>query len=57
MVTNMAGIITDKDIIRYITRNEPTSSGLINQEMLAKNKEMAERLHTTLLDDILHKRP
>ncbi len=53
----MAGIITDKDIIRYITRNEPTSSGLINQEMLAKNKEMAERLHTTLLDDILHKRP
>jgi CBS domain-containing protein len=54
---NMAGIITDKDIIRYITRNEPTSSGLIDQEMLAKNKEMAERLHATLFDDILHKRP
>lgn len=54
---NMAGIITDKDIIRYIARNESISSGLINEEVLAKNKEMAERFHTTLLDDILHKRP
>jgi CBS domain-containing protein len=54
---NMAGIITDKDIIRYIVRNESVSSGLINQEVLARNRDMAERLHTTLLDDILHKRP
>jgi CBS domain-containing protein len=54
---NMAGIITDRDIIRYIARNESVSSGLINQEVLAKNREMAEYLHTTLLDDILHKRP
>ncbi len=54
---NMAGIITDKDIIRFIARNESVSSGLINEEVLAKNREMAERLHTTLLDDILHKRP
>lgn len=54
---NMAGIITDKDIIRYIARNEPVSSGLINQEVLARNREMAERLHTSLLDDILHRRP
>ena len=54
---NMAGIITDKDIIRYIARNESVSSGLINEEVLAKNKEMAERFHTTLLDDVLHKRP
>lgn len=54
---NMAGIITDKDIIRYIARNESVSSGLINEDVLAKNREMAERIHTTLLDDILHKRP
>jgi hypothetical protein len=46
-----------KDIIRYITRNESVSSGLIDQEVLARNKEMAEQLHATLLDDILHKRP
>jgi CBS domain-containing protein len=55
--TNMAGIITDKDIIRYITRNQSVSSGLINEEVLAKNREMAERLHITLFDDIMHKRP
>src|SRR5215203_3326468 len=54
---NMAGIITDKDIIRYIARNESVSSGLINEEVLARNREMAEHLHTSLLDDILHKRP
>jgi CBS domain-containing protein len=54
---NMAGIITDKDIIRYIARNESVSSGLINEEVLARNREMAEHLHTRLLDDILHKRP
>jgi CBS domain-containing protein len=53
----MAGIITDKDIIRYIARNESVSSGLINEEVLAKNRELAEHLHTTLFDDILHKRP
>lgn len=54
---NMVGIITDKDIIRYIARNVSVSSGLINEEVLAKNREMAERLHASLLDDILHKRP
>lgn len=54
---NMAGIITDKDIIRYIARTESVSSGLIDEEVLAKNREMAERLHASLFDDILHKRP
>src|SRR5215216_130932 len=54
---NMAGIITDKDIIRYIARNDSVSSGVINEEVLARNREMAEHLHTSLLDDILHKRP
>ena len=54
---NMAGIITDKDIIRFVARNESVSSGIFNEEMLAKNREMAERLHSTLLDDILHKKP
>ncbi|MFL6485695.1 MAG: cyclic nucleotide-binding/CBS domain-containing protein [Nitrososphaera sp.] len=36
---NMAGIITDKDIIRYIARNESVSSGLINHDVLAKNRD------------------
>jgi hypothetical protein len=52
----MAGIISDKDIFRFITRNESVISNLVSNEMLARNREMAERLHATLLDDILHKR-
>jgi CBS domain-containing protein len=53
---NMAGIITDKDIFRFVARNESVSSGFVNQEVLARDREMAERLHTTMLDDILHKK-
>jgi hypothetical protein len=53
---NMAGIITDKDIFRFVARNESLSSSVIGEGVLAQNREMAERLHTTLLDDILHKK-
>lgn len=54
---NMAGIISDKDIFRFIARNESVTSSLVSEELLAKNREMAERLHDSLLDSILHKRP
>jgi CBS domain-containing protein len=54
--SNMAGIISDKDIFRFIARNESVTSSLATDEMLARNREMAERIHDTLLDDILHKR-
>jgi CBS domain-containing protein len=53
---NMAGIITDRDIFRFIARNESVSSSAISEGVLAQNRAMAERLHTTLLDDILHKK-
>jgi CBS domain-containing protein len=53
---NMVGIITDRDIFRFIARNESLSSSAISEGVLAQNREMAERLHTTLLDDILHKK-
>ena len=53
---NMVGIITDRDIFRFIARNESISSSAISEGVLAQNREMAERLHTTLLDDILHKK-
>jgi CBS domain-containing protein len=53
---NMAGIITDKDIFRFVARNESLSSSVIGEGVLAQNREMAERLHTTLLDNILHKK-
>ncbi len=54
---NMAGIITDRDIFKFLARNESVSSGLLSEEVLAKNREMAERLHSGMLDDILHKKP
>jgi CBS domain-containing protein len=53
---NMAGIITDRGIFRFIARNESLSSSVISEGVLAQNREMAERIHTTLLDDILHKK-
>ena len=53
---NMVGIITDRDVFRFIARNESVSSSAISEGVLAQNREMAERLHTTLLDDILHKK-
>jgi CBS domain-containing protein len=54
---NMAGIITDKDIFRFITRDISLSSGLISEGMFAKNREMAERFNSSLFDDILRRRP
>jgi signal-transduction protein with cAMP-binding, CBS, and nucleotidyltransferase domain len=49
---NMAGILTNKDIFRFVTRNASISSGLITGQVFAKNREMAERFDTSLLDDI-----
>lgn len=53
---NMAGIVTDKDIFRFVTRNESVSSGFVNEEVLARRREMAERFNTTLFDDIVSRR-
>jgi CBS domain-containing protein len=53
----MAGIITDKDIFKFITRNQSVSSSFVSDEMLARNREMAESLHSSMLDDVLHRRP
>ena len=53
---NMAGIVTDKDIFRFVTRNESVSSGFVNEEVLARRREMAEHFNTTLFDDIVGRR-
>jgi hypothetical protein len=51
-------ILTDRDIFRFIARNASvSSSGLITDQALAKNREMAERFNTSLLDDIWRRRP
>jgi CBS domain-containing protein len=52
---NMTGIITDKDIFRSITRNQPLSPAFVNNEVLARSREMAERFNSSLFGDIMHK--
>lgn len=53
---NIAGIVTDRDIFRFITRNEPVSSGFLSEGVLARQKEMAERFNSSMLDDILRRK-
>jgi CBS domain-containing protein len=52
---NMVGIITDKDIFRFVTRNQPLSPAFVNDEVLARSREMAERFNSSLFDDILRR--
>ncbi len=52
---NIAGIVTDRDIFRFITRNEPVPSGFLSEGVLARQKEMAERFNSSMLDDILRR--
>jgi CBS domain-containing protein len=53
---NMVGIITDKDIFRFVTRNQPLSPAFVNDEALTRSREMAERFNSSLFDDILSRR-
>ena len=53
---NMAGIITDKDIFRFVTRNQPLSPAFVNEDVLARSREMAERINSSLFDDIIRRR-
>lgn len=55
-VQKMMGIVTDKDIFRFILRNESVSSAFVSEEMLARDKGMSERFSTSLLDDIIRRR-
>jgi CBS domain-containing protein len=54
---NMAGIITDKDIFRFVTRNQPLSPAFVNNEVLARSREMAERFNSSLFDEIMRRTP
>ncbi len=50
---NMVGIITDKDIFRFVARNDSISSVFVNDEGLARHREITERFNSGLFDDIL----
>jgi CBS domain-containing protein len=53
---NMAGIVTDRDIFRFVTRNQPISPAFVNDEVLARSREIAERFNSSLFDDIMARR-
>lgn len=52
----LAGIVTDKDIFRFIAKNESVASTFVNEEILSRRREFADRFSTSLIDDILHRR-
>ena len=45
---NMVGIITDKDIFRFVARNQPSSPAFVNDEALARSREMAEPFNSSV---------
>jgi CBS domain-containing protein len=51
---NMVGIVTDKDIFKFIAKNESVASSFVSEEVISK--DVAERFNTNLLDYIMHKR-
>jgi CBS domain-containing protein len=53
---NVAGIITDRDIFRFMTRNEPIPSSFVSNGVLARQREMVERFNSSMLDDIFRRR-
>ncbi len=53
---NLAGIVTDKDIFRFIAKNESIASTFVSEEVLSRSGELADRFSTSLLDDIIHRK-
>ncbi len=53
---NMAGILTDKDIFRFIAKDSSASSVFVNDELLTRQREMAERFNSSMFEDILRRR-
>ena len=53
---SVMGIITVRDIFRFIARNESMSAAFVREEMITRDRDLADRFSTSLLDDIMHKR-
>jgi CBS domain-containing protein len=52
----LAGIVTDKDIFRFITRNESVASTFVNEDILSRNRELTDHFSTNLLEDIINRK-
>ncbi len=51
---SMMGILTDKDIFKFILKNESVASSFVSEQIIGR--DVSERFSTSLLDDIIHKR-
>jgi CBS domain-containing protein len=51
---NMMGILTDKDIFKFISKNESVASSFVSEQTIGR--DVVERFSTGLLDDIIHRR-
>ena len=52
----LAGIVTDKDIFRFITRNEAVASTFVNEDIMSRNRELTDHFSTNLLEDIINRK-
>src|SRR5688572_2096666 len=51
---NMMGILTDKDIFKFISKNESVASSFVSEQVIGR--DVAERFNTSLFDDMIHRR-
>ncbi|MEP0825447.1 MAG: CBS domain-containing protein [Nitrososphaera sp.] len=51
---NMMGIVTDRDIFRFISKNESVASSFVSEQVIGK--DVSERFATSLFDDLVHRR-
>jgi CBS domain-containing protein len=51
---NMMGILTDKDIFKFILKNKSTAVSFVNEQTIGRN--VADRFNMSLLDDMIHRR-
>jgi CBS domain-containing protein len=51
---NIMGILTDKDIFKFISKNESIASSFVREQTIGR--DAAERFSTNLLDDMIHRR-
>ena len=52
----LAGIVTDKDIFRFITKNESVASTFVNEDLISGNRELSNQFSTSLLEDIINRK-
>jgi hypothetical protein len=51
---HVMGILTDKDIFKFISKNESVASSLVSEQTIGR--DFAERFNSRLLDNIIHRR-